>query len=129
MSTLRASWSYIVALALILCLRVQTEKIKRYTKGYGKITSFSDDQFNPDADKRANHSGSSRRGWRVCSAAHHKVAERPRVPACLAALDISRTWSPNLVHSNIFLLLLPSRLKQFELDVFRCGRRCWLVQR
>lgn len=80
-------------------------KKKRYTKGYGKIRSFSDDQFNPDADKRANHSGSSRRGWRVCSAAHHKVAERPRVPACLLALVISRTWSPNLVHSNIFILL------------------------
>ncbi len=59
------------------------------------------------ADERANHGGSSRRGWQLRSAAHHKVAEHLWVPACLASLDICHTCSPPLLQTPTVTLLQP----------------------
>lgn len=84
------------------------------------------------ADKRANHSGSSRRGRQLRSAAHHKVAEHLRVPARLASLDICHGRSPPLLQTSRPLLYF-NLFNRFNSpsDQGVPGRvqRCWLARR
>lgn len=52
------------------------------------------------ADEPTNQRSSCRRGWHLCSAAHHKVAGHLRVPACFAPLGICHACSLPLIQTQ-----------------------------
>lgn len=75
------------------------------------------------ADKRANHSGSSRRGWQLCSAAHHKVAEHLRVPFLLTSFLTPAAFFSSTLHSLAPLQPFPVN-SQERPALSRCVSAC-----